>query len=262
MRALRWQPRIAWAIATIGLLALGGVLFLGMHRSDGDGGVKNRPLSAQEREAKRIERRLARAPGDRGLQLEAVEAWVEAGGQRLSDVDVTTEPIPGAVRVDFEAGLRIWDRYLTQTGGDAGAEIANSAGEVSFALAEIGSRDPADIEADIARAARALQIAGRRQPTLYMLSNVAVYSYFDGEYARGDVAARGAAATFRQRSRRRIVFEQLDSSREHAEVFRRLLAHANAELDESGDDLLEEPLRAYSGAVGLNKEEPTAPSTS
>jgi hypothetical protein len=248
---------LPWLAGAIALVVIGGILVLSLHPLKGDTSASRRPLSRQERKAERLERRSAAKPGDQNRQLAAMEAWFEAGGSQLTRVDVEIEPIPAAVREDFEAGLRIWDRYLEQTGGKVGADAAETAGAVSFELAEIGSRDPQDIEADVARAARALEIAGRHRHTLYTLSNVSVYAYFNGEYARGDVAARGAASGFKKRRRRAIVFEELDSSREHAKVFRRLLRQANAELGESGDELLEKPLKVYSGAGGINKDDPT-----
>jgi hypothetical protein len=244
--------------ATI-LLVAGVILVLSLVPLGSDPKANPRPLSPSERKAKRMEERLAAKPSDRKLQLATFDAWVEAGGQRLTEIDVEIEPIPAAVREDLEAGLRIWDRYLEQTEGKAGADIAETAGEVSFELAEIGSRDPADLEADVARAAKALQIAGRQRHTLYTLSNVSVYAYYNGEYARGNIAAKGAASGFKKKSRRAIVFEQLDFYRGNAKVFRRLLRQANAELDETGDELLEKPLKAYSGQAGLNKDDPTSP---
>jgi hypothetical protein len=258
MGARRRQRYLALATGAVVLVALGGVLVVVLGQSKGQPQAKSRPLSSEERGAEKLERRLARSPGNHRLQLAAMEAWVEAGAQRLFHRNVESERIPVGVRQDFEAGMRIWDRYLEQVGGKADIDTAEIASSISLELAEIGSRDPADLEADVARAARAVQIAGRHRPTLFTLSNVAVYSYFNGEYARGDVAAKGAAETFMAKRRQDIVYEQLDSSREWAKVFRRLLAHANAELEESGDELLEEPLKAYTSEAGINKDEPTA----
>ncbi len=239
------------------MAVIAGLLILAFHPLESEPSASRRPLSPRERKAERIERRSAAKPEDRKLQLAAIEAWIEAGGARLTPVDVEIEPIPAAVREDFEAGLQVWDDYVKQTGGKPDTDMAETAGTASFELAEIGSRDPEDIEADVARAAKALKIAGKRRHTLYTLSNVSVYAYFNGEYARGDIAAKGAASGFKKRWRRAIVFEQLDSSREKAKVFRRLLRQANAKLGESGDELLETPLKAYSGAAGLNKDDPT-----
>jgi hypothetical protein len=242
--------------ATILLLALAGLLILALG-GGGEASPDRRPLSPRERKAERIERRSAAKPGDLKLQLAAIETWIEAGSDRLGKIDVEVEEIPAAVREDFEAGMRIWGRYRDRLKSKADADIIELAGEVSFELAEIGSRDLGKIEADVARAADALRIVGRYRPTLYTLSNVAVFAFFNGEFARGNVAGRAAAAGFKKRSRRKIVTEQIDYYRENAKVFRRILDQAASELRESGDDLLEKPLKLYSGRTGLNKDNPT-----
>jgi hypothetical protein len=270
MRASRRKRYLPWAIVAVALLAIGGGLLFGRSPSDGDPPSyssdrpdydprsKGRHLSRQERQAKRFEKRLAQRPADPELQLATTEAWLEAGLARLYGRDTSVETIPPLVREDLETGLRVWDSYLRQTGGTAGADIAERVGEASFLLAEIGSCDPADLEVDVARAARALRIAGRQRPILYTLSNTATYAYFNGEFARGDAAAKAAAAGFKKASRRKIVLDQLDFYRGNAEVFRRLLREANVELSESGEALLDVPLKAYSGQAGINKDDPTS----
>lgn len=250
-----------WLAGAIALFAAGVILILGLVLPGDDPRADPRPLSPLERKAKRMEERLASAPNDRKLQAATFEAWVEAGGTRLVGIGIG-EKIPAAVPEDFEAGLRIWDRYWEQF--DAKADVDSKAdldmielaGEVSMELAEIGSSDPRKIEADVARAADTLQIAGKHRPTLYTLSNVAVFAYFNGEFPRGNVAGREAASGFKKKARRKIVMEQLDYYRGNAEVFRRLLKQTNAELRESGDELLEKPLKVYTGRTGLNKDNP------
>jgi hypothetical protein len=218
------------------------------------GGSTPRPLSPLERKAQQVERRLARNPEDKQQLLATMQAWIEAGNNRLSATEYRTHPIPSAVSEDFKAGLRAWNRYLKQTGGEADAEIAELASGTFFQLVEIGSTDPGEAEANAAGAARAQRIAGKQQPTLYTLSNLATYQYFNGEYAAGDRSARGAAADVDKRPD--IVFEQLDAYRERAEKFRRRLKRGAEELRESGEEELETPIKGYGSAAGINGYEP------
>jgi len=249
---------LPWVVgAALLLLAIACVLTLAVGQGDTDTHSTRPPLSPLERKARQMERRLAAMPTDRRLLLATMEAWLEAGHRRLSKIDVEVESVPTAVRDDLEDGLRIWDRYLEQTGDEAGVEVAELAGGSSMELAEIGSRDPARVEADVARAALALRIAGRHRPTLFTLSNTAVFAYFNGETARGEVAAAGAAADPQNsRQLRKIAIEQLNGYQERGETFRRLLEEAKAELHESGDELLERPLKAFVHHAGLNKDDP------
>jgi len=223
----------------------------------GDSSAKALPPTPLERGAERIERRLAKDPEDPKLLLAAMRTWFGAGYNRISEARNAYRPFPYAVTADLKTGLRAWEAYLRQTGGEASVENAEFAGGVYVSLLELGSKDVADIEANAAEAARALRIASRHRQDLYTLSNVAVYDYLNGEYAAGSRAEREAAATFDAPARAAIVIEQLDAYRERAETFRGLLRKAATELRESGDEELGEPLKAYVASGGLNEEDPT-----
>lgn len=216
-----------------------------------------RPLSTHERKAKRLERRLEASPDNEKLWARAIEAWNRAGGQWLLNRDFGDKQVPAAVREDFSAAVGIWDHYLERKADEANAGIAEVAATIYMQLAEIGSRDPTKVEDYVASAARASEIAGRHHPILFTLSNTAVYAYFNGETARGEVAAEGAAADAHSKQLHRVAVDQLNEYQERGETFRRLLSEAKAELRESGDELLDEPLKAYVQRAGLNKDDPT-----
>lgn len=224
----------------------------------GDGQIqRSRPLSMHERSAKRLESRIAAQPGDQRLKRRAIETWIEAGSERLVRREVGETLVPRLAREDYEAAARIWGRYLEQSKRPPDAATAETAASVLIALAEIGTRDLDLLEGYVAGAARAVAIAGEKKRTLFTLSNVAVYAYFNGEYARGDVAAKAAAADAHTKRLHRIAVDQLAAYRERGETFRRLLRQARIELDESGEELLDEPLRAFVHSSGLNKDDPT-----
>jgi hypothetical protein len=241
-------------------LVIAGALVLMLLPSGGDRGADRPPrgLTGHERKAQRLERRAAAHPGDERLSARAIRTWNRAGGQWLLERDFGDSRIPPAVREDFRHSVGVWDRYLARTGDDANPDIAETAAEIYMQLAEIGSRDPERVERDVAGAARASEIAGRGKPILYTLSNTAIYAYFNGETRRGEVAADGAAADAGDNKQlRTIAIDQLNGYQERGETFRRLLREAKDEMEESGDDLLDEPLKAYVHQVGLNKEDPS-----
>jgi hypothetical protein len=254
--APRRRGRLRWIAGALALLTVAGILTVVLS-SEGDPGASPRSLTRPERKAIRLERRLAANPGDQGLWLRAIRAWSEAAGSWLFQRDFGDTRIPAAVREDLIASVQLWDRYLQRTGGKAGADLAEIAGEIAMELAEVGSRNPFTVEDYVATASRAAEISGELRPNLFTLSNVAVYAYFNGEPARADIAASKAAKTFRKKARRKIVVEQLNAYHERADVFRQLLTEAKAELRESGDELLEQPLKAYVHSVGINTDDPT-----
>jgi hypothetical protein len=238
------------------VLVLGAVLFWTIAAGgSGNEDSSARPTSREERVAVRTEQRLAESPQDPELLLATMRAWLEAGSDRLYAVDFETQPIPEAVSEDFETGLRAWERYLRLVGdADAGTDAAEDAGDTYFLLLEIGSTDPDALEAYAAGASQALQIAGRRKRTLFTLSNLAIYAYFNGEYALGDRAAKGAVADAERN--RQAAREALRSSRELGELFQGQLEQAVGQLEESGEEELAQPLRAYASSAGINKDDP------
>lgn len=239
------------------MIVLGGVALSTLGSGGGKGGDRaDRPLSPLERRAQRISARMERSTGDPSLLRRTMHAWIAAGDDRLNKLDLSRQAIPDAVTEDIRTGLRAWERYLRATGGEVGGDIAEQAGGAYFSLLEIGSRNLGELEADAAGAARALQIAGRRKPILFTLSNTAIYSYFNGEFAVGDRAAEGAAADVDPKAAV-AVRNQLVGYRKRGEAFRRQLKRAAASLAGSGKDELEEPLRAYASSTGINRDGPS-----
>ena len=233
------------------VILIGGALLLGLGPFGGDGRGSQRVPTHAERQAERQEAHLAKSPEDEQALLAVTRAWIEAGDTKLNETDTTTQPVPSAVAKDFRAGIRAWNRYLRQTGGKAGADIAELAGATFFSLVEIGSSDPGEAEANAAGAVRALRIAGRQRPTLYTLSNLAAYEYFDGENAAGDRAARRAAAGTTKAEARGVI-EQLDEYRERGEAFVRQVKAGKEKLRESGEEELSAPIKGYGSRAGIN----------
>lgn len=236
-------------------LLIGATLFLTIGPADtGKRSSGKRATSPLEKQAERIEKRLAKSPNDEQLLLALTRAWVDAGNDRIERRVNVTQSIPSAV-VDFRASLRAWNRYLKQTGGEASAAEAELASGTFFQLVEIGSRNLSELESWAAAAARAQRIAGEHQPTLFTLSNVAVYDYFNGEFAAGDKAAKGAAADVTPKTEAKGVEIQLDEYRERGKKFTMRLKRAAKELQESGQKQLRAPVKGYGSPAGINGRE-------
>lgn len=251
----------------MGAIALAAVLLAALAQTGcggGGGGQVDPPPTRLEKKAARVERRSAKDPENATLLLASLRAWIAAGGDRVykarSKIALATTPIPEVIAEaaadDFRAGLRMWKPYLRQTGGNASVDTAEQVGNTYFALLEIGSRDLAEVESNAAEAARALRIAGRQRHDLFTLSNVATYEYYNGEYAAGDRAARGAAADVGGKMSKQVI-DQLGDYRERGETFRRLVRQAAAQLHAPGEEQLQEPLKAFASRTGLNPDDPS-----
>lgn len=220
-----------------------------------------RSTSLNEKQAVRVEKRLAKEPGNEALQIAAMKTWIEAGGERFEGLDFSSKPlsVPNSVVEDYEAGLRAWSAYLKQADGEASKSNAESAALVYFQLAEIGSPDPDEAAANVAEAVKAQKIVCEHEATLFTLSDLAVYHYFNGEYAAGDRAAQGAAASAVKEGaaiKPQGVIGQLNEYRERGEKFVARVKRGFTTLEETGEEELETPIKAYGAPAGINGYEP------
>jgi hypothetical protein len=244
--------------ATLALLIGAAITWVVIASSD-DRQPAQRVTSPQEKKAVRLEKQLAENPDDEKLLLRTAKAWIQAGAERLESVDVRLgEPIPDAAGEDYEAGMQAWNDYLEQTGGKASRDVAETAGITYFQLVEIGSKDPAEATANAAGAVRAQEIVCEYEPGLYTLSDLAIYEYFNGEYAAGDRAARKAAADEAEPGglEPRDVIGQLNEYKERGEKFVARVREGFKTLEETGEEELETPIKGYGSHAGLNGYEP------
>jgi hypothetical protein len=223
----------------------------------GDDASGQPPPTRMEAKAERIETQLDERPDDTKLLRATILAWVGAANDRISNSRLLGKPIPfPAVVRDSRIALALWPVFLEQTGGEASASVAENMTNAYMTLTEIGSRDPAQIEADLAGAVRASRIAGRHIHDVHTLSPAAIIAYYNGEFGQGEEIADTAVSTV-EREIRPVVRQQFVDYRKYAEVFRRLLKQAKRQLRETGAARLAEPLKLYRNAAELNEDDPT-----
>lgn len=246
-------------------LIIGGALVWVITAGSEDPASTPRATSIEERKAVRIEERLVKDPTNKALLVAVMKTWIDAGNERLNALDPFKRPfrILAPVAEDFETGLRAWGRYLAQTNGKAGRDIAESAAGTYFQLVEIGSTDPHKATANVVAAVEAEKIVCKHDPSLYTLSHLATYHYFNGENAAGDRAAREAAADSSPTDaiEPREVIEELNEYKEQGERFVARVKQGFETLEETGEEELEEPIKGYGSPAGINGYEPgTGPS--
>lgn len=243
----------------MGALSAAVVAALLVTQPFGGGGTaaEGPPPTQLEAKAERLAERAAEEPGDAGATRAALVAWIDAGNDRVdqSRFDEAEPDFSTAVR-DYRRGLGLWPGFLRLTGGEASADLAEGAGDTYFRLTEIGTRDLARLEADLAAGLAAMRIAGGHNHTLYTLSHQAIFSYFNGEFDGGEATAETAKADV-EPDVLDAVENQFVEYRERAEVFRGQLRRARQELRRSGEDLLARPLKVFRSNAELNDDDPT-----
>jgi Zn-dependent oligopeptidase len=192
-------------------------------------------------QAERIERRLARNPTNEAQLLALTRARINAGNAQIEvNQGSETQTVPASGREDFEAALQAWNRYLKQAGDEPSVSVAQLVAGSFFRLAE-SSTSLREAEGNVAKATAAQKIAAEQQPSLGSLSTLAIYQYFNGEFAAADRTAKQAAAKTSSKAEAKSVENQL------------------AEFRKRGKQLKKQKKQLAKAESKANKESPTNP---
>ena len=211
--------RVVYAVLA---LLMGASLFLvvgpfNLGELAGNGGSSSASDALEDR-AERIEGRLKTSPQDEDLLLSLSRARLGAGNALIETNPQTGAPLvtPEAL-TQFEAGIASWRRYLEQTKEPNPAAASLVAGTY-FSLAENSTTFPT-VEENIEGAAEAQALAAKARPNVGTLSTLAIYEYFNGDFAAGDAASKQAQGMARSKAEKKTIVRQLAPYRENAKRF-------------------------------------------
>jgi hypothetical protein len=179
-------------------LLMGGSLFLtvgpfNLGELVGTGTSSDAAEVLHEQE-ERTEERLAADPKNPDLLLSLTRTRISAA-QAQTDVDPQTgQPgvPPSDAQDDFDEALESWNSYLKLAGKEVSPSGALLVAQTYFGLAERGSVSFEDIQENLQTAVRAQRIAAASLANVGTYSSLAIYEYFNGNFARGDKAAKRA----------------------------------------------------------------------
>jgi len=202
-----------------------------------------------DEQAGRIERRLAKDPTDEAQLLALTRARINAGNAQIEVNEGTETPtVPASARDDYEAALQAWNRYLKQAGDEpspAGAQLVAS----SFIRLAESSTSLRESEADVATAAAAQKLAAEQRPSLGSLSTLAIYQYFNGEFATGDKTAKRAAAKAPSKAEAKGVESQLAEFRKRGKQFEKQKKQLAKVEKEASKEQLTNPFGGFGGSA-------------
>lgn len=203
-----------------------------------------------DEQAERIEQRLAKSPDDEQMLLALTRARINAGNSQIEAVSETEVPtIDAGAREDFEAASESWSRYLKQAGDEPSATAAQLVAATSFRLAESSTSVNEAVE-NVAKATKAQRIAAEQSPNINSLSTLAIYEYFNGEYAAGDRTTKQAAAEAPSKAEAKNVEKQLVEYRKNSKKFDQQKKQLAKVQSEAGKEQLQNPLGGLSGSSG------------
>lgn len=172
-----------------------------------------------DEQAERIETRLAKNPDDEGQLLALTRARINAANAQIEPAGAEEVPtVDAEAREDFLAASEAWSRYLKAAGDEPSPTAAQLVAFTSFRLAE-SSTSVNEAAENIAKATKAQEIAAEQRPTLNSLTTLALYQYFNGEYATGDRTTKQAAAKAPSKTEAKNVESQLAEYRKRSKAF-------------------------------------------
>jgi hypothetical protein len=211
------------------------------------GGTTNAAKVLDER-VERLEGKLQEEPDNETLLLSLVRARVAAGNAKTE-----TDPQTGA-RISTPESFREvqlasedWNRYLKQTDepNPSGAQLM--AGTL-FSLAEV-SGNLEETEARLDQAVTAQRIATEARPSVGLLTALAAYEYFAGDFAAGDATAKEAQAKA-PKAEAKEVKKQLSENRQAAKSFESQKKEFAKQEKERGKEALQNPLGGLGSGAG------------
>lgn len=243
--------RVVYAILA---LLMGGSLFLvtgGVNLSSllGNSGSTGSASKLFEEQAERIERRLVKNPDDEQQLLALTRARINSGNAQVEVVSETEAPTVGPeARKELEAGYEAWSRYLKQA-KEPSPTAAQLVAGTFFRLAE-SSTSLLESEENIAKATKAQKIAAEQSPSLGSLSTLAIYQYYNSEFAGGDKTMKQAAAQSSSKAEAKNIEKQLAEFRKRAQKYNKQKKELAKVQKEVGKEQLKNPLGLGGSAPG------------
>jgi hypothetical protein len=201
-----------------------------------------------DEQAERIEGRLAKNPKDDGLLLSLTRTRIAAGNALTEEDSATgTRVVTPEAKSEFDAAHEAWQRYLRSAGDEANPVAAQLVAGSYFSLAESGET-LGDIEEGIDGAVRAQRIAAEAKPSIGSLTTLAIYEYYDLDFAAGDRTAKRAAGSAPSKAEAKRVERQMAGFRKRSKAWEKQVRRLVKQQREQGKDALQNPLGGLSGS--------------
>lgn len=200
-----------------------------------------------EEQVGRLEKRVVNEPQNEQLLLSLTRTQIAAGNAQVEPAEPGEVPsVPPAARADFEAALESWNRYLKQTEEPNPAAAQLVAGTF-FRLAEGGGTTYAEVEENVAEAAKAQRIAAEASPSIGTLTTLAIYESFNGNFGAADRAVEEAQDLAATKAEAKAIKEQLAEFRKNAKEFVKAANQASKEEGKANKERLTAPFGGLGG---------------
>jgi hypothetical protein len=200
-----------------------------------------------EEQAERTEAKLRKEPTSEALLLALTRERIGAAGAKAeANQETGALTFTPESRRELVAAEEAWNRYLKQAGDEPNPAAAQLVASTFFKVAE-GGAALKEVEADLATALKAQQIAATERPNLGTLSSLAIDQYFNGEFVAGDASMKQAAAKAPSKAEAKGIEKQLGEYRKNAKKFAKQKKELNKVEREAGKEKLTNPFGGLGG---------------
>lgn len=201
-----------------------------------------------EQQAERLERKLAKEPGNPDYLLGLTRARINAGNARAERNEATGEiAITVEGRQQLQKAAAAWAEYLDAT-DKPNAGAAQLASNTLFTLAQT-SRTTTEATNNIEAAAQAQLIVAKQRPSIGSLTTAAFYTLYAFDWKQAEQLRDQALAEANTKAERRSIERQYDEIEKRAREFQKQVKEAEKVTRGQGKEALQNPLGGLGGAT-------------
>lgn len=199
-------------------------------------------------QAERIEKRLVKNPNDADQLLALTRARINAGNSLVDEDPQTGGTVVTPEAEDqFELAEDAWQKYL-EAADEPNPNAAQLVATNFFTRAE-NSETLGDIEDNITGAVEAQKIAAEARPTVGALTMLAIFQYYNLEFAAGDKTAKRAEAAAGSKAEAKRIEKQMAQYRKRTKAWAKQVEQLKKANKGKGKEALENPLGGLSGGT-------------
>jgi hypothetical protein len=248
--------------AMLALLMGGGLIFFGIGSStqgglfDALGGGSSGGSTDFDDQAQKLEHQLKSDPRNQQLLVATTRAWYTAANSQVQYDPATGAPLdfPQGAIDDFTKAGESWRRYLATKPAKPNPNVSGLAATALFYSAASAATAP-DFQTSMKQAVAAQKVFAAAQPSINSYITLARYSYYSGDFAGGDAAAKKAAKEG-TKTQAPALKQAVAQYRKQGKQVAKAIKAASKFQPGGGKQALENPIGGLSGGGGTA---PTGP---
>jgi hypothetical protein len=203
-----------------------------------------------EKQAERIEAKLAKEPGNEDLMANLTRTRINTANSMIT-AGVESQGEVEEVKQQLAQASQDWSKYLAAT-NEPSAGLAIQASQALFQLAEISTNSQESLE-NVKAAAGAEEIVAEARNDLNSWSTLALYQLFSQNYKAAEEAKEKASKLAGTKFERENFENQYEEVEKNAKAFGKQLKlekATNSSSKEAGKESLENPFQGLGGGLG------------